>query len=431
MALAWEDYLDALAAFGMRPGLERVRALLSALGEPQHAFRAVHVVGTNGKSSTTRYVEALLRGHGRRSGAYLSPHLSGYHERVLVDGRPLAAAAFGAAVGRVREAIVGLPEDLGETTQFEVLTVAALLAFAEAGVEAAAVEAGLGGRLDATHVLQAPVVVLTNIALDHTDILGDTRELIFAEKAAVIHGGDAVFGPLEGLEGLADERCAQVGARPHHWGREVTAWGTPDDFTVRLAEAGRARSLAGLRLPTHAAYQVTNAALAMAAADLLLGGLDEDCVRRALTEAAVPGRLQVVWRRPLVLADGAHNPHGMAALGASLRAIERPRPRVLLLAMMRDKAVDEVLALVLPLVEQVVCTQARQARSLSAAELAARVRAVSGAGSPPALAIEDATAAYEAALALAGDEGSLLVTGSLYLLEDLKEIIVPKGAMHE
>lgn len=206
----WEVYLDGLAAFGMRPGLERVAALLEALGRPQEHFRVVHVVGTNGKSSTTRYTAALMQAHGLRAGAYLSPHITSYRERVLIDGEPISPEAFGAAVQRVRSEVVRLPAALGDTTQFEVLTVAALVALAEGGVEAVALEAGLGGRLDATNVTVAPVVVLTNIALEHTAVLGDTRAAIFAEKAAVIKGGDAVFGPLEGLEGEAEEACAPL-----------------------------------------------------------------------------------------------------------------------------------------------------------------------------------------------------------------------------
>jgi dihydrofolate synthase/folylpolyglutamate synthase len=208
----WEDYLDGLAVFGMRPGLERVSALLDALGRPQDRFRVIHVVGTNGKSSTTRYAAGLLQSHGLRAGAYLSPHITGYCERVLVDGTPIAADVFGRVVWRVRDEIRSLSSELGETTQFEVLTVAALLSLAESGVEAVALEAGLGGRLDATNVTVAPVVVLTNISLEHTQVLGDTRAAIFAEKAAVIKGGDAVFGPLDGLEAAAEQVWGGGGA---------------------------------------------------------------------------------------------------------------------------------------------------------------------------------------------------------------------------
>lgn len=427
MAGGWEEYLDSLAAFGMRPGLERVQALLAALGHPERSFLAVHIVGTNGKSSTTRYVEALLRAHGRRSGAYLSPHLSGYPERVVIDGRAVEAAVFGRAVEMVRTLIPKLPGELGETTQFEVLTVAALLAMAESGVEAAAVEAGLGGRLDATNVLRAPVVVLTNVALEHTEVLGPTREAIFAEKAAVIHGGDAVFGPLDGLEPLARARCAQAGARAHLWGEQVRAQGEPHDFTVTLGDERGERSYARLAVPTLAAYQVDNAALAVAAADVLLGGLEESRVRQGLIGTAVPGRLQVLRRLPLVIADGAHNPHGATALAAALRSLLRPSPRIGLFAMMRDKAVDDMLAALLPLVDRVVCTAASLPRSLGAEELAQHVRRTAGAGGLPVDVVSHPWVAYARALDLAGQQGSVLVTGSLYLLEDLAGTLGAEG----
>ena len=363
----------------MRPGLERVSELLARLGRPQDAYRVIHVVGTNGKSSTTRYCEALLRAHGLRSGAYLSPHISGWAERVIVDGRPVDEGVFGAAVERVRGEVAGLPEVLGETTQFEVLTVAALLAFAESGVEAVALEAGLGGRLDATNVVNAPVVVLTNIALEHTEILGDTRALIFAEKAAVIKGGDAVFGELDGLEEEARRVCSAAGATPHFlrdsaWPGDLAVSGAPDDFSVTFAPAGRLERWAGLRVPTPALYQVRNAALAVAAVRLLLGGLEEAAVRQALAGTAVPGRLQVIAERPLVLADGAHNPDGVRVLAQSLAAVHVPRPCVGVLAIMRDKDYPAMIAGLLPLLDRLVCTQASEPRSLTADELAAAVR---------------------------------------------------------
>ncbi len=429
--LGWEAYLESLAAFGMRPGLERVSELLARLGRPQDAYRVIHIVGTNGKSSTTRYCEALLRAHAVRSGAYLSPHISGWTERVIVDGRPIAEPLFAAAVARVRAAVAGLPAELGETTQFEVLTVAALLAFAESGVEAVALEAGLGGRLDATNVVKAPVVVLTNIALEHTEVLGDTRELIFAEKAAVIKGGDAVFGELDGLEDEARRVCAAAGAAPHFLRDsappgDLAVSGAPDDFTVLFVPAvGPSERWAGLRVPTPALYQVENAALAVAAVRLLLGGLDEAAAREALAATAVPGRLQVVAERPLVLADGAHNPDGVRVLAQSLAAVRVPRPAVGVLAIMRDKDYPAMIAGFLPLLDRVVCTQASEPRSLTADELAAAVDAAAASGPAPAEAetVADPHAALARARELAGPGGSVLVGGSLYLLEDLRDVL--------
>ena len=413
----WREYLGSLAIFGMRPGLERVAALLEGLDHPERSFRAIHVVGTNGKSSTTRYAAAVLTASGLRSGAYLSPHIAGFEERVLIDGAPVAPHDLGDAVELVAAQSRTLPAELGPVTQFEVLTVAAFVALRAAGVEAAAIEAGLGGRLDATNVLAAPVVVLTTIGLEHTEVLGDTRELIFAEKAAVITpGADVVFGPLEGLEAAAEELCALREARPHFLGRDVLLAGLPERFSVAL----EGERLADLSVPTPAPYQTVNAGLAVAACRLLTGGLAPVAVRRALAATAVPGRLQIAGREPLVVADGAHNPHGLAALAEALPALVRPAPRVGVFAIMADKAVDEMLGLLLPLVDIVVCSQASESRSLTAGLLARRVEAL---GAEAVYEEPDPETAVALARRLAGRGGSVLIAGSLYLLSDLADLL--------
>ena len=439
----WAAYLESLAAFGMRPGLERVSALLESLGRPQDAYRVIHIVGTNGKSSTARYCEALLRAHGARAGAYLSPHISGWTERVVVDGRPVDESLLAACVEAVRAATLALPEAVGDTTQFEVLTVAALLAMAESGVEVAALEAGLGGRLDATNIVVAPVVVLTNIALEHTQVLGGTRALIFAEKAAVIKGGDVVFGELDGLEGEARRVCSAAGARPYFLRDETAAsgslnrrpgdlyiCGSPADFSVALTLDGVREEWGGLSVPTPALYQVINAGLAVAAVRLLLGRWDEAAAREALAVTSVPGRLQRVGERPLVLADGAHNPEGVRVLARSLAAVAVPRPTVGVLAIMRDKGYDEMLERFAPLLDAAVCTQASESRSLDAEDLAAALRAAAVRLGRPLSDVRVATDPHEAlALAreLAGADGSVLVGGSLYLLEDLRDVLAGAG----
>ncbi len=435
----WAAYLESLAAFGMRPGLERVSALLESLGRPQDAYRVIHVVGTNGKSSAARYCEALLRAHGLHAGAYLSPHISGWTERIVVDGSPVDEALFAACVEAVRATTAALPAEMGETTQFEVLTVAALLAMAESGVEAAALEAGLGGRLDASNVAEPPVVVLTNIALEHTEVLGDTRALIFAEKAAVIKGGDVVFGALDGLESEARRACSAAGARPHFLragpapgasaalpAGDLRVSGSPADFAVTLALEGGRESWTGLSVPTPALYQVVNAGLAVAAVRLLLGRLDEAAARAALAATAVPGRLQQVGERPLVLADGAHNPDGVRVLAQSLAAVDVPRPTVGVLAIMRDKSYDEMLERFRPLLDAAVCTQASDSRSLAAEELAAALRAAAarlGGLLPVVHVAADPHHALALARLTAGPDGSVLIAGSLYLLEDLSDVL--------
>ena len=293
-------------------------------------------------------------------------------------------------------------------------------------MEAVALEAGLGGRLDATNVVDAPVVVLTNIALEHTEVLGDTRELIFAEKAAVIKGGDAVFGELDGLEEHARRVCSVAGARPHFLRRhsarpgDLAVSGSPGDFSVTFSPAGRPERWAGLSVPTPALYQVTNAALAVAAVRLLLGGLDEAAARQALAGTAVPGRLQVVAQDPLVLADGAHNPDGVRVLAQSLAAVHLQHPTVGVLAIMRDKDYPAMIAGLRPLLDHVVCTQASEPRSLTAGDLAA---AVTAAGVRSVESVADPHAAVARARELAGRTGSVLIGGSLYLLEDLSDVL--------
>jgi dihydrofolate synthase/folylpolyglutamate synthase len=225
-----------------------------------------------------------------------------------------------------------------------------------------------------------------------------------------------VFGPLEGLEGAAQDVCARRGARAHLLGRDVILAGRPERFSVALA----GERFGDLSVPTPAPYQTINAGLAVAACRLLTGALAPAAVRRALAATAVPGRLQIAGHEPLVVADGAHNPHGLAALAVALAALVRPAPRVGVFAIMADKAVDEMLGLLLPLVDIVVCTQASESRSLTAELLAGRVRAL-GAGAVHEG--PDPAAAVALARRLAGREGSVLITGSLYLLSDLADLL--------
>ena len=401
------EILQTRSMFGMELGTERSRALLAQLGDPQRAFRAIHVVGTNGKSSTTRFACAALAASGVRAGAYLSPHISGWHERVLlaeVGGlpAPIGADAFLAAVEQAEEAAQAVDAERGGScTQFEVLTAAAFLALRDAGVEAAVVEAGLGGRLDATNVLDAPVVALTGVALDHTEHLGPTREAIAAEKLAVVTPGavlvaggvDAEIEPV--VERLAAERGA---ARALLVGDHAF-----DDDLPDLAAAGM--------------FQRANAALALGAAAALLG--ERFDARRALEAVAlvrVPGRLEVLGRYPLVLRDAAHNPDGAATLARELpRAVAGASPVVGVLAILADKDVDGVVAALAPALDAVVATQTPSERALPAERLLAAAEAHGLAGE----AVADPSAALARARHRAGSGGAVVVCGSLTLLAQL------------
>ena len=352
--------MESLSPWPLEFGLDRMRALLGDLGDPQHAYPAIHVVGTNGKSTTTRMTEELLRAEGLHVGAYLSPHVRSWSERIRVGGEE---ADFQRAVERVRAAAEAV-----HGTQFEVLTAAALAEFAEAGVDVAVVEAGLGGRLDATNVLRSPVQVLTNVGLDHTHVLGETREEIAAEKLAVVQpGATVVLGEPE-WEALARENGA-----------------------ARVVLVSR-----------------SNLALATAAAAEFLGR-DADSAPAAAVQ--LPGRFERRSESPLEIWDGAHNPHGLGYLLPRLPA----RRYVVVVSILADRDAEGMLAALASVADRVIATRSSNQRSLPEEELARRAERYVA----HVEAIGDPGLALRRARELAGSDGAVLVTGSLYLLGDL------------
>ena len=356
-------WIESLSPWPEEFGLERMRRLLAELGDPQLAFPAIHVVGTNGKTTTVRMTAALLAAEGKTVGSYTSPHVMGWHERLQVNGEP---ADLDAALARIRPAA----EALG-ATQFEALTAAALAEFAAAGLDAAVVEAGLGGRLDATNVLRAPVVVLTNVDLEHTDVLGSTREEIAREKLAVIQpGATAVLGEPE-WEGMAREAAAEA-----------------------VVVTGR-----------------SNLALAIAAAESFLGSPVDPAPAE---ETSVPGRLEQVGQLPLEIWDGAHNLAGVGYVLARLPA----RSYVVVASILADKDVDGMLAALSALGRVLVATRSTNARALPADELASRGERFFAETET----VADPAAALSRARKLAGPDGAVFVTGSLYLLADLTAV---------
>jgi dihydrofolate synthase / folylpolyglutamate synthase len=355
-AVDWIETLSPWPTDGF--GLERISALLGRLGNPQRSFASVHVVGTNGKSTTARTVARLLGVEGLIAASYLSPHVAGWHERLDTDPDGVERA-----FARIRPHA----EAVG-ATQFEAVTAAAFADFADRGVQVAAVEAGLGGRHDATNVVDAPVVVLTNVALDHTDTLGATRELIAAEKLAVVRPGAIV---VTGEPEWAELARAQGAARVDHPGASALA------LAGAAAEAYLARPLAAI--PQHA--------------------------------APLPGRLERRSERPLEIRDGAHN---LAGVGWLLPRLP-DRTFTLVASILADKDADSMLRAFAQRADTLVATQSSSPRAIPADELAAAAR--------PYFAHVESVA--DPALArlrgheLAGPEGALLVAGSLYLLADL------------
>jgi dihydrofolate synthase / folylpolyglutamate synthase len=403
-----ERYLLGLELFGMRFGLDRMRRLMTVLGSPQERYESIHVVGTNGKSSTARMTAAILGRHGLRTGTYLSPHLVSFTERVRIDDEDSTPERFAAAVERARHAAEMVDRTLAPddgVTQFEALTAAAYDELAAAGVQVAVVEAGLGGRYDATNVIPSRVQVLTNVGLEHTRWLGPTVADIAREKLDVVQtGGILVVGDglhPDALE-LARKTCAERGARL------VVA--DPDPHVEVLARGP---------------YQRRNFALARAAAEAYLGALDEDMVRAAAASTLVPGRFEVVESqggRGSVVLDGAHNPGGMAALAEALRGFLDGRRLVACISILDDKDAAAMLRELLPLCDEVICTASANPRALSPGTLQSLCGQLGG---PPARTTPDPRQALEQARAAAGPDGVALVTGTIYLIADL---LRPAGA---
>ena len=399
-----ESYLLDLELFGMRFGLDRMRKLTTALGMPQRRFASVHVVGTNGKSSTARMVAAVLARHGLRTGCYTSPHLRSFRERAEVGGVPVSEADFAAAVTRAAHAAALVDRTLegdDRVTQFELLTAAAFHALARAGVEVAVIEAGLGGRHDATNVIPSKVQVLTGVGLEHTRWLGPTLGHIAEEKLAVVPAHGVLVAPElpDEVEAVAARTARE---RP---ARQITV---PPGAERGLPPLARAPG----------AFQRRNFALACAAAEAFLGGaLEPAAVRAAAAEIIVPGRLEPVAERPLVLLDGAHNPSGAEALADSLPEVVGARPLVGGVAVLDDKDAAGVLRPLLPLLARAVFTRGSGERYLPPATLASLADQLQ-----PGLETEvvrQPAAALARAKALAGEAGAVLATGSLHLLADL------------
>ncbi|MGN6189734.1 MAG: bifunctional folylpolyglutamate synthase/dihydrofolate synthase [Conexibacter sp.] len=403
-----ERYLLGLELVGMRFGLDRMRRLMTTLDQPERRYDTIHVVGTNGKSSTTRMIAAILQRHELRVGAYLSPHLISFAERIRVEDRDVEPRAFARAVERAAHAAALVdrtqPDD-DRVTQFEALTAAAYSELAQREVDVAVIEAGLGGRWDATNVIPSTVQVLTSVGLEHTRWLGPTVRDIAREKLAVVRdGGTLVVGA-----GLHPDALEEAHAAAERYGARLVQ--APADPGVELAAPG--------------AFQRRNFALARAAADAYLHSADRalepERVRAAAAAVTVPGRLQAVAHEPLTLLDGAHNSEGVAALAESLPQLTAGRPLVAVVSILDDKDAAGMLRALLPHAEQVVFTRSRNPRALPPATLASLWAQLGGSASELEA---DPRRALARARELAGAGGVVLATGSIYLVADL---LAPAG----
>ncbi|HEX6129724.1 MAG TPA: Mur ligase family protein [Candidatus Limnocylindria bacterium] len=428
------DYPAAVAAlrargrFGISLGLERIDAILERLDRPERRLRGALVGGTNGKGSVVALALAALREAGLRVGTMPKPHLVSYRERIAIDGEPLSEEAFAAAVERVLPAADAVAARLGSPTEFEVLTAAAFVELDRAGVDLALVEVGMGGRLDATNVLDPGVAAITNVALDHEKHLGGTLAAIGAEKAAIVKPGSlAVTGAAgRGLRPVLD-RCAALEvplrrAGPRQAYRAELLHAGWDGLVVDARAGGR--RLEGLRIALLGGHQAANAAVAIALLDALrqdgerqgadLERLDDDAIRRGFAAASWPGRLELLRSTPHgpVLLDGAHNPAGALALAAALAELEM-HDFPMAFGAMRGKRVGPVLRALAPLRPRPIFTRVEDPGAIEPHELLRAWRRVSEGG---ATAAEPGEALAAAAGMRARADQPLVVAGSLYLV---------------
>lgn len=422
---AAQKLVDSLARFGMRFGLERMRSALEALGHPERAFRSLHVAGTNGKGSTCAFAAAILREGGHRVGLYTSPHLVRFSERIQVDGAPIADGAFARGVETILRAFPAAVAPGDPMTFFELTTALALWHFAQERVDVAVLEAGLGGRLDATNVVQPEVALVTRIGLDHTALLGDSLEAIALEKAGIFKpGARAII-------------ARQAPAAHDALARAAGAFGAPllagVDFALEPGARGRFEyreaglRLGDLELGLRGTHQRDNAETAIAAVRLAAPAVSGEAIRRGLANVKWPGRLERAGEDPITVLDGAHNPDGARALAQAVKALYSGHKVHLVLGALADKDARGIASELVPLASRVYACSPASERALSDGSMAQIVADLGGDG----LRLGSVGTALGAARAAARAEpgpAMVLVAGSLYVVGEAKVWLASEGA---
>ncbi len=402
-------YIDGVSWLGSRPGLERITELLGKLGDPQKGLRCVHIAGTNGKGSCAAMAASVLRAAGCRTGLFTSPYLFRFNERMQINGEPIGDETLAALVTEVQPVADAMAD---HPTEFELMTAVALLWYARERCDIAVLEVGLGGRLDATNVIEAPeAAVITNIGLDHTAILGDTVEKIAAEKAGIIKPGcEAVlYQQSAGVEAVVREKCEAVGARLHT--ADFSQIEPLFDSMEGQAFRYRGESWA---IPLPGAHQLRNAAVVLELVGVLRRRgwrLPREAVEHGLYAVRWPARFELLRDEPPFVVDGGHTPQCAQTVADSLLRYFPDRRRVLLVGVLADKDYPALFEILDPAADAYVCVTPDSGRALPAAKLA---EFLSRFGKPVTV-CEDIPAGVEAAAALAGEDGVACAVGSLYM----------------
>lgn len=424
------EYLDSLLKFGIKFGLERITALAEAFGNPQKQLRVIHVAGTNGKGSTCTFAASILREAGYRTGLYLSPYVYDVRERIQIDGEMISEDEFAALVTEIKPVAEKIGKtDLGPVTEFELKTMMAYLHFARKAVDFAVLEVGMGGRFDATNIVEPLVAVITSISLDHTERLGETVEQIAFEKSGIVKTGSLVVTAVE------DEAAWRVIlGRCHEEGTEVwrvmksraRASSASADVQLRYASKNDSFSLkggevqmAGLRPGLKGKFQHANAATAIAAIVSLERyevRVTPQAIFAGVANAHIPGRLQVLREHPTLVIDGAHNPDAAGKLARAIADEFKYQKLILVIGMIQTHPPEEVLAKLAPMASKVIATQSQWMKAAPVQTIADAARALGA----EVEAVDNVPAAVDRALEIADPHDLILVTGSFYTIGEVK-----------
>jgi dihydrofolate synthase/folylpolyglutamate synthase len=438
------DYLFGLQRFGIKLGLDNITALLKHLGDPHVGLRAVHIAGTNGKGSTAAFLAFILRQAGYRVGLYTSPHLVDFTERIQVDGVPITGKRVVQLTEHIRQVvdqiiregdlwakvnssllIKDFDRQKATITFFEFITAMAFLHFQEARVEVAVLETGMGGKLDATNVIDPLLSLITPISLEHQEYLGKTLLQIAGEKAGIIKPKRPLLTTARQPEvlSLLERKCQELQSPFYAWGRDFRGRRVGPQL---MNFQGRHRRWTKLRLGLAGKHQVLNASLALAAAEALIEGgflLDEEHLRKGLAETKWPGRLELIGDSPRILLDGAHNPGAAEVLKKNLKEDFPRRRLVLVLGIMADKEIPKMMTQLVPLADLLILTRPGMARAASPAQL----RSHASSFRKPIVEVAEVSSAVKYALAEAGKEDLIVISGSLFTVGEARAFLVEQG----
>ncbi len=424
-ALSW---IHSRERFGINPGLSRIEYMLACLGNPHLDLKVIHIAGTNGKGSTAAFTAAVLQEAGYRTGLYTSPYLESFTNRMAVDGTDVAEEALVLLVNKIKPVVEETSNilELGPPTEFEVVTALAFAYFAEIGVDYLVLEVGLGGRLDATNVIPQPLVsTITNISLEHVEILGDTVTKIAREKAGIIKTDSPVLTASQDV--AVQEVFRQVAGA-----KEVPLYILGEDFLYETGQkdlagqyfnyTGKNWVLKDLFIPLLGEHQVINAATALAGLELAGVSLMEESVRKGLRETFWPGRLEILQKNPLVVIDAAHNPAGIKHLRKALEELFLPTKLVMVLGILDDKPAGEVLQEIIPVTSQLIVTTAiHPTRAAKPQKIAAEAALLTD---KPITISEKLRQAITTGYNLLSSEDVLCITGSFYTISEARRLIL-------